>query len=59
MTDEEEKSLVWIGSSKKDLMVFPTRVCKFFRHALDFAQHGNRHGASKVLKGFRVRVSWK
>ena len=52
MTDEEEKSLIWIGSSKKDLMVFPTKVRKFFGHALDFAQHGDRHGAAKVLKGF-------
>jgi len=47
-----EKPLVWIGSSKKDLMALPVNVRKFFGHALDFAQHGDRHDAAKVLKGF-------
>lgn len=27
-------------------------VRKFFGHALDFAQRGDRHGAAKALKGF-------
>jgi phage-related protein len=48
----KEKPLVWLGSSKKDLMHFPTDVRKFFGHALDFAQQGNAHSAAKVLKGF-------
>lgn len=48
----EEKLLVWIGSSKKDLMALPLDVRKFFGHALDFAQHGEQHDAAKVLKGF-------
>jgi len=48
----QEKPLVWVGSSKKDLMALPTHVRKFFGHALDFAQHGDRHDAAKVLKGF-------
>ena len=48
----QEKLLVWIGGSKKDLMVLPTEVRKFFGHALDFAQRGDQHGAAKVLKGF-------
>ncbi|WP_231623396.1 hypothetical protein [Nitrosospira briensis] len=52
MTDKEEKPLVWIGSSKKDLVAFSTNVRKFFGHALDFAQRGDRHDAAKVLKGF-------
>lgn len=52
MTDKEEKSLVWIGSSKKDLMALSINVRKFFGHALDFAQRGDRHDAAKVLKGF-------
>ena len=52
MTDKEEKPLVWIGSSKKDLMTLSTNVRKFFGHALDFAQRGDRHNAAKVLKGF-------
>lgn len=49
---QEEKLLVWIGSSKKDLMALPVAVQKFFGHVLDFAQHGDQHEAVKVLKGF-------
>ncbi|MEA3642390.1 MAG: type II toxin-antitoxin system RelE/ParE family toxin [Lamprobacter sp.] len=49
---EHEKTLLWIGSSKKDLMALPLKVRKFFGHALDFAQHGEQHAAVKVLKGF-------
>ncbi len=48
----QEKALVWIGSSKKDLMALPASVRKFFGHALDFAQRGGQHGAAKPLKGF-------
>jgi phage-related protein len=48
----DEKPLVWIGSSKKDLMALPTEVRKFFGHALHFAQRGDRHDAAKVMKGF-------
>jgi phage-related protein len=47
-----EKPLIWIGSSKKDLMVLPVGVRKFFGHALNFAQNGEQHDACKVLKGF-------
>ena len=46
------KSLVWIGGSKKALMDLPDDVRKFFGHALDFAQRGDRHDAAKVMKGF-------
>jgi phage-related protein len=52
MTNPEEKPLAWLGSSKKDLMALPMGVRKFFGHALDFAQRGERHEAAKVLKGF-------
>ena len=48
----EERVLVWIGSSKKDLVALPTNVRRFFGHALDFAQRGDRHDATKVMKGF-------
>ncbi len=34
-------------------MALPTSVRRFFGHALDFAQRGERHDAAKVLKGFR------
>jgi phage-related protein len=47
-----EKALVWIGSSKKDLMALPVGVRKFFGHALNFAQNGEQHDAAKVLRGF-------
>lgn len=47
-----EKPLYWVGSSKKDLLALPLDVRKFFGHALDVAQHGERHDAAKVLKGF-------
>ena len=49
---DKEKPLAWIASAKKDLMALPTRVRKFFGHALDFAQRGERHDAAKPLKGF-------
>ena len=52
MTNPEEKPLAWFGSSKKDLMALTMGVRKFFGHALDFAQRGERHDAAKVLKGF-------
>lgn len=47
-----EKPLVWIGSSKKDLMALPARVRKFFGHVLDSAQRGDKHDKAKALKGF-------
>ncbi|HWG21275.1 MAG TPA: type II toxin-antitoxin system RelE/ParE family toxin [Terracidiphilus sp.] len=47
-----EKPVIWIGSSKKDLMALPVDVRKFFGHALHFAQMGERHDSAKVLKGF-------
>lgn len=46
------KPLLWLGSSKKDLLALPVDVRKFFGHALDAAQHGEQHEAAKVLKGF-------
>lgn len=52
MAMPQEKPLIWVGSSKKDLMAFPVGVRKFFGHALDFAQRGDRHDAAKVMKGF-------
>lgn len=47
-----EKQLVWIGSSKKQLLALPLGVRRFFGHALDFAQRGDQHDAAKTLKGF-------
>lgn len=47
-----EKRLLWVGSSKDDLLKLPVAVRKFFGHALDFAQRGEKHAAAKPLKGF-------
>ncbi|MGO9337455.1 MAG: type II toxin-antitoxin system RelE/ParE family toxin [Terracidiphilus sp.] len=47
-----EKPLIWIGSSKKNLMGLPVPVRKFFGHALHFAQNGERHDSAKALRGF-------
>lgn len=47
-----EKPLKWVGSSKKDLLALPASVRRFIGHALAFVQHGDRHEAVKVLRGF-------
>ncbi len=52
MTTQQQKPLIWVGGSKKDLMALPGEVRKFFGHALDFAQCGHQHSAAKVMKGF-------
>lgn len=46
------KTLVWIGSSKKDLLGFPEEVIDIFGYAIYLAQKGTRHEATKILKGF-------
>lgn len=52
MVSDPDRPLIWIGSSKKDLLALPIPVRKFFGHALHFAQCRERHDAAKVLKGF-------
>ncbi len=52
MATPSDKSVIWIGSSKKDLMALPVGVRKFFGHALDFSQRGEQHDAAKILHGF-------
>lgn len=37
MSQEDEKPLIWIGSSRKDLQALPKEVQRFFGFALDFA----------------------
>ena len=46
------RSLVWIGSSKKDLLALPASVIDVFGYGLYLAQVGSRHEISKVLGGF-------
>jgi phage-related protein len=45
-------TLLWIGSSLKDLTAFPTAVKQDMGYALHLAQTGDRSGAAKPLKGF-------
>lgn len=46
------KSLIWIGSSKKDLLEFPEEVKQGMGYGLYLAQMGERAIQSKILKGF-------
>jgi phage-related protein len=46
------KTIVWIGSSRKDLRSFPAPVRKSFGQALYTAQQGETDPAAKPLKGF-------
>jgi phage-related protein len=56
MTDHVEdaspKPLVWIGSSKRDLMALPGPVADTFGYALFLAQIGRRHESTRILRGF-------
>ena len=49
---KSEKPLIWIGSSKRDLVAFPSDVKDVFGYALHQAQHGEKHLDAKPLKGF-------
>ena len=49
---KSEKILIWIGSSKKDLMAFPEDVKDVLGYALHLAQHGEKHLDATPLKGF-------
>lgn len=47
-----EKQLIWVGSSRRDLLSFPEDVKDVFGYALHLAQHGDKHPDAKPLKGF-------
>lgn len=49
---QSEKPLVWIGSSKRDLVAFPSDVKDVFGYALHQAQHWEKHLDARPLKGF-------
>jgi len=51
MTDHL-KPLLWVGSSKKDLLTMPSDVVDVFGFALHLAQVGKKHDQTKPLKGF-------
>ena len=46
------KALIWLGSSKADLIEFPNEIRSNFCYALYLAQNGERYLHSKILKGF-------
>jgi phage-related protein len=46
------KPLVWMGSSKKDLLKLPSSVVDVFGFALYLAQTGRRHADTRILRGF-------
>lgn len=46
-----EKSLLWVGSSKTDLMEFPEAVKDEVGAALSVAQFGGKHPKAKPWKG--------
>jgi phage-related protein len=48
----EIKPVVWIGSSKDDLIGFPEAVAGAVGYALYEAQKGNKHPNAKPLQGF-------
>ncbi|SDH19486.1 type II toxin-antitoxin system RelE/ParE family toxin [Pelagibacterium luteolum] len=49
---QNERPLVWIASSYKDLMALPRAVRNYFGFALWLAQAGDQADTAKVLKGF-------
>ena len=46
------RPLLWIGSSRKDLKCFPSRVQDVMGRALLDAQFGDKHPNAKPLRGF-------
>lgn len=45
------KSVIWVGSSKRDLRMFPEEVKDHIGGALMVAQYGGKHPDAKPLKG--------
>lgn len=46
-----EKELLWVGTSKRDLLQFPETVQDAVGTALSVAQFGGKHPAAKPWKG--------
>lgn len=46
------KPLIWMGSSKKDLLALPDEVVDVFGYGLHLAQMGLKHPDAKPLSGF-------
>ena len=48
----EPKSIIWMGSSRRDLQAFPAEIQKGVGYALWFAQIGGKHPHATPLRGF-------
>ena len=48
----QPKEVVWVASSKRDLLAFPDTVQQIMGFALYQAQVGGKHVAAKPLRGF-------
>jgi phage-related protein len=46
------KRLVWVASTKRDLLALPDEVIDTFGYALHLAQVGKKHHQAKPLRGF-------
>jgi phage-related protein len=49
--DRKDKSLAWVGSSRKDLRAMPEAVQRKMGAALREAQHGGKSADAKPMKG--------
>ena len=49
--DPHEKLVVWVGSSKRDLLGLPISVVDAIGSAISFAQFGGKHPAAKQWRG--------
>lgn len=49
---EVMKPLIWMGSSKKDLLALPEEVVDVFGYGLHLAQIGLKHPDAEPLSGF-------
>ncbi|KIC73280.1 type II toxin-antitoxin system RelE/ParE family toxin [Candidatus Protochlamydia amoebophila] len=49
---DQRKPIIWVGSSKKDFMNFPSDIRREMGHVLYIAQKGEKHKDAKPLKGF-------
>lgn len=49
---KDRKRLVWVGSSKKDLLKFSVNVQRIIGYSLNLAQQGKYDLDSSIMKGF-------
>jgi phage-related protein len=53
MSVEEQRPLVFVGSSRRDLREFPEHVRRIMGHALRVAQSGRKHVNARPLRGYK------